>query len=79
MAPTAIAAEMGALVGFLSAKVLGQYDPYAGLVSERAAPIMKRTVRSRFICAGSKLLRSVAARPADPGWKPCSRSMMVEA
>lgn len=37
VAPTAIAAEMGALVGFLSAKVLGQYDPYAGLVSEQAA------------------------------------------
>ncbi|MGO7258877.1 zinc-dependent metalloprotease, partial [Rhizobium brockwellii] len=37
MAPTAAAAEMGALVGFLSSKVLGQYDPYAGLVSEQAA------------------------------------------
>ncbi len=37
IAPTATAAEMGALVGFLSAKVLGQYDPYAGLVSEAAA------------------------------------------
>ncbi|MDO4919199.1 zinc-dependent metalloprotease [Kocuria sp.] len=34
---TAAAAEMGALVGFLSARVLGQYDPYAGLVSEQAA------------------------------------------
>lgn len=37
IAPTATAAEIGALVGFLSSKVLGQYDPYAGLVSERAA------------------------------------------
>ncbi|WP_270241200.1 zinc-dependent metalloprotease [Kocuria marina] len=37
VAPTATAAEMGALMGFLSAKVLGQYDPYAGLVSEQAA------------------------------------------
>lgn len=36
-APAAAAAEMGALVGFLSSKVLGQYDPYAGLVSPRAA------------------------------------------
>ena len=36
-APTAAAAEMGAMVGFLSSKVLGQYDPYAGLVSPRAA------------------------------------------
>lgn len=37
VAPTATAAEMAAFVGFLSSKVLGQYDPYAGLVSETAA------------------------------------------
>lgn len=34
---TATAMEMAAVLGFLSAKVLGQYDPYAGLVSAVAA------------------------------------------
>ncbi|MFI7483988.1 zinc-dependent metalloprotease [Kocuria sp. M1R5S2] len=34
---TAAAMEMAAVLGFLSAKVLGQYDPYAGLVSAVAA------------------------------------------
>jgi len=34
---TATAMEMAAVLGFLSAKVLGQYDPYAGLVSAAAA------------------------------------------
>jgi len=34
---TATAMEMAAVLGFLSAKVLGQYDPYAGLVSALAA------------------------------------------
>ncbi|MEX5302838.1 zinc-dependent metalloprotease [Kocuria sabuli] len=33
---TATAMEMAAVLGFLSAKVLGQYDPYAGLVSALA-------------------------------------------
>lgn len=33
----ATAAEAGALLGFLSTKVLGQYDPYAGLASPQAA------------------------------------------
>ncbi|MUN63987.1 hydrolase [Kocuria sediminis] len=34
---TATAMEMAAVLGFLSSKVLGQYDPYAGLVSALAA------------------------------------------
>lgn len=34
---TATAVEMAGVLGFLSAKVLGQYDPYAGLVSAEAA------------------------------------------
>lgn len=33
----AAAAEAGALMAYLSTKVLGQYDPYAGLVSPEAA------------------------------------------
>ena len=33
----AAAAEAGGLMAYLSTKVLGQYDPYAGLVSERSA------------------------------------------
>jgi coenzyme F420 biosynthesis associated uncharacterized protein len=34
---TATAMEVAAVLGFLSSKVLGQYDPYAGLVSALAA------------------------------------------
>lgn len=33
----AAAAETGAVMAYLSTKVLGQYDPYAGLVSQEAA------------------------------------------
>ena len=65
VAPTAIAAEMGALVGFLSAKVLGQYDPYAGLVS---APAAQRHPGGRLMLVAPNILtveRELNVEPED--------------
>jgi coenzyme F420 biosynthesis associated uncharacterized protein len=62
---TATAMEMAALLGFLSAKVLGQYDPYAGLVSAVAA---QRHPGGRLMLVAPNILtveREINVEPED--------------
>ncbi|GGG60766.1 hypothetical protein GCM10011374_24560 [Kocuria dechangensis] len=62
---TATAMEMAALLGFLSAKVLGQYDPYAGLVSAIAA---QRHPGGRLMLVAPNILtveREINVEPED--------------
>ena len=62
---TATAMEMAAVLGFLSAKVLGQYDPYAGLVS---APAAQRHPGGRLMLVAPNILtveRELNVEPED--------------
>ncbi|MDO5617918.1 zinc-dependent metalloprotease [Kocuria sp.] len=59
----ATAAETGVILGFLSTKVLGQYDPYAGLVSEDAA---QRHPGGRLMIVAPNILEVEQELNVDP-------------
>lgn len=59
----ATAMETGVILGFLSTKVLGQYDPYAGLVSEEAA---RRHPGGRLMIVAPNVLEVEQELNVDP-------------
>lgn len=63
VASRAMAVEIGAILGFLSTKVLGQYDPYAGLVSEEA---QRRHPGGRLMIVAPNVLQLEQELNVDP-------------
>lgn len=59
----AAAAEAGGLMAYLSTKVLGQYDPYAGMVSEDAA---RRFPGGRLMVVAPNVLQIERELNVDP-------------
>lgn len=59
----ATAMKTGVILGFLSTKVLGQYDPYAGLVSEEAA---RRHPGGRLMIVAPNVLEVEQELNVDP-------------
>lgn len=59
----ATAVETGAILGFLSTKVLGQYDPYAGLASQEAA---RRHPGGRLMIVAPNVLEVERELNVDP-------------
>ncbi|MBN6753695.1 zinc-dependent metalloprotease [Kocuria palustris] len=63
VAARAAAAEAGGLMAYLSTKVLGQYDPYAGMVSEDAA---RRFPGGRLMVVAPNVLQIERELNVDP-------------
>lgn len=63
VAAMAAAAEAGGLMAYLSTKVLGQYDPYAGMVSEDAA---RRFPGGRLMVVAPNVLQIERELNVDP-------------
>ena len=66
-------AEVGALLGFLSSKVLGQFDPFYGLDGVERRAIERPRGQAELDGAG----RAAIERPAQPGPSPQGRLLLV--